>query len=192
MITSAAPSDTEIRREFRRLLRELASRLRYRFFGRGPDVQAERVAEGVAMAWSTFRSARRRGKAVTAGNLAYYIVKAVSSGRRLAGSSTTDALSDRAQRLLGKAVSLDADSDVYDLIISRRWRWPLVDIGGTRMDGDAFVARCRERDRRILQMRAESRSQREIAARLGISPPAVTQRLSRLRQAWAVYTQAPA
>jgi len=86
MITSAVPSDTDIRREFRRLLRELSSRLRYRFFDCGPDVQAECVAEGVAMAWSAFRSARRRGKAVTAGNLAWYTIKALLSGRHLGGS----------------------------------------------------------------------------------------------------------
>ena len=190
MIASTIPSDTEIREEFQRLLPELSSRLRCRFFALGPDLQAECVAEGVAMAWSTYRSARRRRKAVTAGNLAWYSIKALSAGRRLAGSSTTDALSDRAQRLLGKTVSLDADYGLYDIIVGRRWRWPLIDIVGTRLDWDAFVARCRERDKEILQMRAEGRPQREIAGRLGISPPAVTQRLCRLRQAWMTYSQA--
>ncbi len=192
MIASTIPSDTEIREEFQRLLPELSSRLRCRFLALGPDLQAECVAEGVAMGWSTYRSARRRRKAVTAGNLAWYTIKALSAGRRLAGSSTTDALSGRAQRLLGKTVSLDADNGLYDIIVGRRWKWPLIDVVGTRLDWDAFVAHCRERDKEILQMRAEGCPQCEIAAKLGVSPPAVTQRLSRLRQAWTTYTQATA
>ena len=108
MIATLAPTDDEIQREFKEILPELASRLRYRFCTHGPEVQAEFVAEAVALSWQTFVSASRRGRTLTASTLAWYAVKAVFSGRRLAGSTSLDALSDRplARQRIGAHVSL--------------------------------------------------------------------------------------
>jgi DNA-binding CsgD family transcriptional regulator len=47
-----------------------------------------------------------------------------------------------------------------------------------------FLANCCARDRKILKMKVAGHQQRQIAARLGISPPAVNQRLRRLESRW--------
>ena len=88
MIAIAAPSDEDIQREFKEMLPELSSRLRYRFFEHGPDLQAEFMAEGIALAWQGFLSARHRGKTVTPGSLAWYTINRDYSypGRVYAGT----------------------------------------------------------------------------------------------------------
>ena len=118
-------------------------------------------------------------------------VRQVLSGRKLAGSTSLDAFSSTplARKRIGKHVSF---TDVtgsplrafYLTFGDRRWRWPMIDIVGTKMDWDAFLAHCDERDQRIVEMKIEGRSQTQIATELGISPPAVSQRLRALHQRW--------
>ncbi len=85
MIAIAQPTDEEIRRKFKELLPELSSRLRHRFCQHEPDLRDEHIAEGIAISWQTYQSARRRGREPTAGNLAWYSGHCVLSGRRLMG-----------------------------------------------------------------------------------------------------------
>ncbi len=188
MIATATPTDQELQREFRGLLPELSSRLHSRFCKHGPDLAAEYVAEAVAASWGMFRSARRRGKRVSPSSLAWFATKSICVGRRFAGSSSTDAMSIHAQKAIGKTVSLDATTDLYDIIIDRRWRWPVVDVVGTRLDWDAFVATCRTRDQAILYMKTQGYRHKEIACRAAISSPAVTQRLAKLKRDWMQYS----
>ncbi len=188
MIAPASPTDQELQREFRALLPELSSRLRCRFYEHGRDLAAEYVAEATAMSWDTYRSARRRDKRPTAGNLAWYTAKAVLRGRRFAGSSSTDVMSPKAQNTIGKTVSVDAGQGLYDLIIDKRWRYPVVQVVGTRLDWDAFVATCRERDQTILHMQIQGYWHKDIASAIGVSSPAVTQRLAKLKRDWMQYS----
>jgi DNA-binding Lrp family transcriptional regulator len=52
------------------------------------------------------------------------------------------------------------------------------------MDWEAFEGRCSDRDQKIIRMRRAGWRQTEIASKLGISPPAVNQRLSALESRW--------
>jgi DNA-directed RNA polymerase specialized sigma24 family protein len=60
----------------------------------------------------------------------------------------------------------------------------VVEIVGVKVNFDAFSRRCSRRDRRLLELKAEGWSQVEIADRLGVSAPAVCQRLVKLRHEW--------
>ena len=192
MVALTEPSDAQIRREFEEMLPELVSRLSCRFFEHGPELQAEGVAEGVALSWQAFVSARRRGKTVTPGNLAWYTSKAVLCGRRLAGATSLDALSTTrvARERIGEHVSLDdfegdPQRAFYRTWGDRRWRWPVVDLVGTKIDWDQFLTTdCDRRDQRIIEMKLEGCPQIEIADELGVSPPAICQRLRSMRQRW--------
>ena len=137
-----------------------------------------------------FVSARSRGKQVSASNLSFYAGRAVEAGRKVAGTSGLDALSDTplARRRIPPHVDLGDTADSLTVFCrtfgDKRWRWPVVDYVAPHMDFEAFRSRCRLRDRRILTLKARGCPQTEIAARLGISPPAVNQRLRTLEARW--------
>ena len=199
MIATAAPSDQEIQAEFVTMLPELSSRCRSRFRRFGRDRAAEFTAEAVASSWACYRSARMKGKLVTVGNLSFYTTRLVLAGRRLAGTSSTDVFSDtpgarhRPRRVL-RMTEPDPDArpsgrrasptPLYQLVCDRRWRWPIIDYVSAKLDWDTFVAQCGLRDRQIIALRQEGTPQNEIAAALGISPPAVNQHLKALRSRW--------
>jgi len=191
MIATREPTDEEIQAEFKLLMPELSSRLRTRFFENGPYREDELTAEAVAICWDTYRSARRRGRTPTASNLSWYAIGTVLAGRRLTGSTSLDALSSTklARSRIGEHVSLCESSALPECVLyttfsDRRWRWPIIDVVGPQLDWDQFVAGCDERDQRIVEMKIAGFQQTEIAEELGISPPAVCQRLSAMRRRW--------
>ena len=192
MIAIATPTDEEIQDEFTQMLPELTSRLDCRFRGRSADLRAENVAEAVALSWQMYLSARKRGKDVTAGNLAWYAIRQVLSGRKLAGTTNLDALSDTplARERIGIHVSLseigEGGCSLYRTFGDRRWRWPILDVVGAKLDLASLLDECDERDRRIIEMKLAGHRQTAIATELGVSPPAVCQRLRLLRRRWDV------
>ena len=191
MIAPAQPTDAGVQRDFQALLPELTSRLSFRFYSNGPDLQAEYTAEAVALSWQMYRSARNRERKPSVANLAWFAVRQVVAGRRLAGSTSLDAFSDTplARQRIGRHVGLadvksDPQESFYRTFGDRRWRWPMIDVVGTKLDWTDFLAACSQRDRRIVEMKLQGHAQTEVAVALGISPPAVCQRLRALRQRW--------
>lgn len=186
----------EVQNEFAAFLPELSSRLSYRFRRRNIEAKEDAVAEGLGIAWQIYLSARTGGKMITVGNLAFYAGKAVDSGRKVAGTSSTDALSEGtlARRRMPEHVSLDALGGVSSTFCAvfgdRRWRWPVLDYVAPSLDWTAFEGQCSWRDRRIIKMRQAGWRQTEIASKLGISPPAVNQRLRNLLSRWREMTAA--
>jgi hypothetical protein len=186
----------EVQNEFAAFLPELSSRLSCHFRRRNPEAREDAVAEGIGTAWRIFLSARMGGKTVTAGNLAFYAGRLVDSGRKVAGATSTDALSEGtlARIRMPEHVSLDAASGVSSTFCmvfgDRRWRWPVLDYVAPSLDWKAFEGRCCRRDRRIIRMRRAGWRQTEIASMLGISPPAVNQRLRNLLSRWQEMTAA--
>ncbi len=63
----------------------------------GADDADELYQDGVAIAAKMLDSAERKGKKVTAGNIAYYAGKQLASGRRSTFGGRTDVLSPAAQ-----------------------------------------------------------------------------------------------
>ena len=189
MIAIATPSTEEIQREFEEMLPELSSRLHYRLFEHGPDRQAEFVAEGIALSWQAFLSARRRGKEITAGNLAWFAVRSVLSGRRLAGASSLDAMSDRplARERIGERVSLHDLPDgtaFHRTWADRRWKWPILEYAMLSIDWTDFRKGLSDRDRVLLDLRLAGTRQKAIAEVLNVTPARICQRLVELRRKW--------
>jgi hypothetical protein len=189
MVAPCLSALESIRSEFVEILPGLAGRLSVRFRFRDPDAQADAVAEAIGIAWMMFLAARTRGKHPSAGNLAFYAGKAVDAGRKVTGTSSLDALSDTSlsRTRQGHALSLEEVGETgrfYRTFGDRRWRWPVIDYVQPHLDMEAFQAGCSHRDRQIMKMKERGLEQREIAGKLGISPPAVCQRLSKLRRLW--------
>ena len=190
MIAPNVPTIEEIREEFAAFLPSLAGRLSARFCYRDPEAQADAIAEAIGHAWMMYLSARQRNKTVTVGNIAYFAGRMVEAGRKVAGASSLDALADTAvsRRRQAPAVSLDASSlshsSFYRIFGDKRWRWPVIDYVAPRLDMQAFQAQCCTRDRRIMNMKVRGVPQNRIAAELGISSPAISQRLRTLRCRW--------
>jgi hypothetical protein len=193
MIAFATPvvADADVHRQFEVMLPALEGRLRRKFRRDRPDRREEHIAEAVAWSWQMFLAACRRGRNVTPGNLAWFSAKAVKAGRRLAGSTDLDAMSDspRAQARVGVHVSLPETgggaATRFDQVFGdHRWRWPVLDVVAPAMDLQTFLAACDGRDRRIVAMKSEGHQQIAIAAELGISPSAVCLRLGAMRRRW--------
>ena len=187
MIAPIAPSDDEIRSSFTAMLPELSSRLNRRFAGRHPDLREELVAEGIGLAWQNYVSASRRGKHLTPSNLSWAAGKAVSSGRRLGGSCSTDALanSHRGPDLGHLLDKLEEDGKgTYVLIADRRTRWPVIEYVWPKMDMEMFRRSCSDRDRLLMGMKMRGLPQTQIADVLAITPARISQRLSELRRQW--------
>jgi hypothetical protein len=186
----------DVQHQFVAFLPELSSRLSYRFHRRDPEAKEDAIAEGISVAWQMFRSARPRGKSVTVGNLAFYAGRSIDAGRKVAGLSSTDALDEGtlARQRMPEHVSLDALGDAClafcTVFGDRRWRWPVLDYVAPSMDWATFEGRCSRRDRKIIGMKKAGWLQTEIASKLGISPPAVNQRLRNLRSRWEEMTAA--
>ncbi|MCY2928502.1 MAG: hypothetical protein NTV86_03235 [Planctomycetota bacterium] len=188
-----APNTTaieEVRSEFTAFLPGLSGRLSRRFRHWRPEARAEAVAEGVAHAWVLYVSASRRQKNVSVGNLAFYAGGMVESGRKVAGNSTVDALSDSrlSRQRVGRHVSLDspgvAAAGFFKTFGDKRWRWPVLDCVAPHLDLEAFLSACTARERRLVGMRLAGYRQTEIATRLHVSPPAINQWLAGLRRRW--------
>jgi hypothetical protein len=176
--------------QFVAFLPALSGRLSSRFRYRDAEAKADAIAEGIGIAWQMFLSARMSGKAVTVGNIAFYAGRLVDSGRKVAGSTSIDALSEGtlARKRIPAHVSLEVlggDSCSFCMVFGdRKFRWPVLDYVATSMDWAAFEGRCSRRDRQIIRMKKAGWRQTEIASRLGISPPAINQHLRTLRSRW--------
>jgi hypothetical protein len=190
MIAPNQPTAREIRDQFVAFLPELSSRLSNRFRFRNPEAKEDAIAEAVAFAWTMYLSVKTGGRTVTVGNLAFYAGRLVDSGRKVAGTTSTDALSDckAARQKTPEHVSLDALGDAcppfYAVFGDRRWRWPILDYVAPNLDWRQFETRCSRRDKQIIRLKRAGWRQTEIASRLGISPPAVNQRLRNLKCRW--------
>lgn len=188
MIAHAEPipaHDPDFEEAFSELLERLNAHLRF-----DPDPE-ELVAEAIALAWKTRQAARKIGKAVRVGTLAFYAACSARAGRSITGSTSRDALSRTALARSRRAVpqSLpdpdDSPGGFRMLFGDRRCRWPVPDLVAACLDFQDFIARqCDPRDRQIIDDRLAGLRNSEIADRLGISRPAVSQRLRALERRW--------
>ena len=94
------------------LVQEIAPRIRNSLAGSvtqvGADDHEELIQDATVTAAKMLHSVEARGKFVTPGNIAYYVIKLVRQGRRSTGQSKTDAMHPATQ-LAGRSslVSLE-------------------------------------------------------------------------------------
>ncbi len=125
----------------------------------GSDDVQELVQDGTVMALGLLQSAARSGKSVSAGNLVFYTLKSLRSGRRSTGERKNDVLHPKAQ-LTGhsRVCSLDqlvvSENDLEEsLTLGESLAAPTEDPAQTasrRLDWEPLLASLNATDREVL------------------------------------------
>lgn len=202
--TQAARTASAVNAVFLKYLPALETHAAIHFRGLPDTDRQEAFAEARAAAFVNVRAAVRKGQAhrLKPSMVAHYAVLHARGGRHVGGTqdSTTDVLSRRAQRTRGfKVRSLpwdDAnafdvlktpDQEVWRLRLRHDRRTPVPDQVCFRIDFSEFMRKQHDRTRTAMAMLAAGHQQTEVADKLGITPSAVCQRLSRARREWEAF-----
>jgi hypothetical protein len=158
----------------------------------GSEDDAELLQDGTVMATKILTNATRKGKRVTAGNVAYYTLQHMKSGRRTVGYSGVDVLASGTQ-LNGRStvssiheqVPMSSETDetiAVSELMSRDEEDPSTK-ATRKLDWQQFYRTQDRSGRQLLTCIAEGHSTSEIAGQLKLTQPAVRQRTSQLRTA---------
>ena len=194
-------TDSAIHATFLKYLPAVRTHAAIKFRHLSEHDREEMIAEAAAAAFVNVHHALRNGNGhrLSPSMVAHYAVLHVKDGRHVGGStdSKTDVMSFKAQRLRGfRVVGLPWDSQhVYDCLqdsSSPVWREVLLDDKSTpvpdqaafRIDWSHFLRQQHDRTRKALAMLAEGHKQVEVADRLGVTPPAVNQRVKKAEREW--------
>ena len=164
------------------LLNEIVPRLRSAIPGAvcfvGCEDPQELIQDATAMAAKLLHNAEAAGKKVTPGNIAFYAIQHMRSGRRSTGSSKVDAMATGTQ-LNGRTqlVSLeevvpmqDENNEVFTLgdVLSNEHEDPAM-ITARRLDWDSFGETQTKRSNEIVRAMAEGRPLKEVAKKHRVS-----------------------
>lgn len=150
----------------------------------GSEDPEELVAEATAIAASTLDSCESRGKPVSPNSLAYYAIQSLKTGRRSGGGSRFDAMSPGAQldrrvtlssmdEQIGQDVESDNEITLHDCLASHGESADVV--AARRLDWPMAAERLNERERYVVRETALDTPCLEMARRLKVSTPRVTQ-----------------
>ena len=155
------------------------------------DVQ-ELIQDATATAAKMLDSAEAAGKSVTSGNVAYYAIQAIKSGRRSTGSSKTDVMSTGTQ-LNGstRISSLDEPAGVegelggepltFNDVLSQDQEDPAM-IAARNLDWQSLMARLTEQEKAIVTFVLEGRTVSDVALVFQVSRSAMQDTKNRLVQ----------
>jgi hypothetical protein len=158
----------------------------------GSEDDAELLQDGTAMAAKILSNATRKGKRVTAGNVAFYTLQHLKSGRRTVGGSNSDVLG-AATQLNGRStvnsiheeVAMFRETDetvAVSELMSRDEEDPSTK-ATRKLDWQQFYQTQDRNGRQLLNCIAEGQSPREIAGQLKLNRLAVRRRTNQLRTA---------
>ncbi len=162
----------------------------------GCEDKEELLQDGTVMAAKILTNANRNGKKVTAGNVAYYTLQHLKSGRRTVGNSSVDVLASATQ-LNGRSkvssiheevlmCSEPAEPGAVSELMSRDEEDPSVK-ATRRLDWHDFFATRDRKDRQLIECLAEGCTARESGRHLRITGASVRHRLNHLRQALLIF-----
>ena len=138
------------------------------------------------MAAKLMHNVEAAGKQVTPGNIAFYTIQHIKSGRRSTGSSTVDVYGSATQlkgntRLnsLEEVVASNEESggEIFELhdVLSRDEEDPGIK-AARRLDWQSFMSSLSARDQAIIQFMAEGKNGPSIARKLGVCPSTISTR----------------
>ncbi len=146
------------------------------------DVE-EVVQDATAMAARLLHSAEAAGKRVTAGNIAYYVIQHLKTGRRSTGSSTADVMASGTQlkgrtRLnsLEEVVAWDSENGGEIFTLSDVLSQDAEDPGtkaARKLDWESFCETQPARNRAILRFTAAGKPLTQLARRHRVSRSAI-------------------
>jgi hypothetical protein len=155
----------------------------------GTEDTEEIVQDASAMAARMLSYAERNGKQVTAGNIAFYTLQHMKSGRRFGGNRTVDVFGTATQlqghsRLSSFDEAMDAnESEADSFTLHHAFTDPSEDPAtkaARKMDWETFMAMQDECDRAILQCAAEGEAFGQVGKRFRVSPTTVRNRKRQL------------
>jgi DNA-directed RNA polymerase specialized sigma24 family protein len=166
------------------LQEEVVPRLRYSIPYQvnriGSEDQEELVQDATCMAAKLLDNAEKANKTVTPGNIAYFTILHMKSGRRSYGASTSDVLGTGTQ-LNGRSQTYSMDEPVQadegeEFTVNDVLSLDDEDPGqkaARKMDWDAFLVRLTVRERDVVKLLLTGLSGSEIARMFGVDPSTV-------------------
>jgi hypothetical protein len=154
----------------------------------GTEDTEEIVQDASAMAARMLMNAEANAKKVTPGNIAFYTLQHMKSGRRFAGNSIADVLGTATQ-LNGRShvVSFDEEMDASEhddsFTLHHAFTDPTEDPATTaarKMDWEMFMAMQDECDRAILRCAAEGEAIGPVGRRFGLGATSIQNRKRQL------------
>jgi len=156
----------------------LQSTIPYSVHGVGSEDAEELLQDATAIAAQMLHNVELAGKSVTPGNIAYYAVQHLKSGRRSTGSSVADALGVGTQ-LHGrtKLSSLDepitaenehGENLTFVEVLSQDWEDPAV-LAARKLDWETLLTLLTERQKTIIVYLWEGRTVSEVAILFKVS-----------------------
>ena len=176
----------------RQIVPRIASAIPVAVSAVGCEDVKELLQDGTAMAAKILTRANHNGKRVTAGNVAYYTLQHLKSGRRTVGYSSVDVLASATQ-LNGRSIVCSIHEEIpmctetdetvpVSELMSLDYGDPSTK-ATRKLDWQDFFATQNRKNRRLLAFMAEGCEATEIAGKLKLSRLAVRQRTDQLRQA---------
>jgi hypothetical protein len=155
--------------------------------------RADRIAETIALAWKWFLRLEERGKDATpfVSAIATYAVKAVKSGRRLAGmEKAKDVMNGRTQQRQGFVVEKLPDFSTLSEnplaeALADNTVTPPPDAAAFRVDFPRWLRSLPRRDRRVAKDLMIGERPLPTARRFHLSPARVSQLRRELCEDWA-------
>jgi hypothetical protein len=147
--------------------------------GQNPDHRRESISEAIAFAFGMYRAACESGKEVPVHALARYAALTVKSGACFSGTNRRDITAQH------RCTSLATTADT--LLPDRKAHWPIPDQVAFRLDWLNFTRYCSRKDRFIMDLLAAGYRRNEVARRLNVSAPRITQRMNQVHSRWQAF-----
>jgi DNA-binding CsgD family transcriptional regulator len=151
-----------------------------------PEDTQELVQDSIAMAAKLMHNVEAKGKKVTPGNIAYYTIMHIKSGRRSTGSSVVDVHASQTQlngttriSSLDEVVASNEECGgeifTFNDVLSNDQEDPGTK-AARKMDWESLLASLSLRDRAIIQFMIEGKSGSAMARKLKVCPSTISNR----------------
>lgn len=170
----------------------IASAVPVAVYAVGSEDREELIQDGTAMAAKILINAQKNGKKITPGNVAYYTLQHLKSGRRTVGFSSVDALASATQlngksRVQSMHDEVPIDSNTWECVpVSELMSLDREDpstMASRKLDWQEFMSTQGQDQCRLLTLMAEGCETPEIARKLKLTKLAVVQFIQELRAA---------
>ena len=160
----------------------LRSAVPYAVHGIGCEDAQELIQDGTAMAARMMDHNEKAGKQVTPGNIAYYTIQHLKSGRRSTGTRVVDVLGAgtqlhgraRLHSLEEPAIEADTGEELFAIhdVLADEQEDPSMAVA-RKLDWAAFGEGLTERERTMVTFLAQGRTLREVAQHFRVGDSAI-------------------
>jgi len=156
----------------------------------GSEDAEELIQDATCMAARLLDNAEKQNKTVTPGNIAYYTILHMKSGRRSIGSSNSDALGTGTQlngrstiNSLEETVAGDEGNEIFQIhdVLSIDKEDP-AQKAARKMDWDEFLGSLTEREQLLVKCMLDGENRTQAARSIGVSTWTITHDKTRLAE----------